>query len=276
MNNQLAVSLTDPKTLSAFDNRLELEQEGVDEDVSLRDVYQMWLLARSGVSARTYKPYKGQIKINETSITFKLGFYVWTLPGGLSYDLETTLGTITEAEVFEKERDITVVFGVSDQFDLGRKASHIEHEWLTPLIDRFGKTHRTQKPEYRNGSLFLDDSYFGSARIQFVEHGYRHEVEVTIENVDEDGTFIVVDNIEITITASWKNVEGETETEQMRMQIPDWVYSAFRMCGHKPNMLCRACHDFVFNVWYNTCNGRVIDTQFIELGDDGGHWCIPV
>lgn len=271
---QLRANLTaDTRITVAPTVNLTLEQENIGGDeVNLRDVFNMWQYARSGQSARTYNPYGCNVAISNTSVSFTIGFFVWPLPLELPYSLSTSIGDIDSGAYFELDRNISVLFPLSDSVSLDRVFSNLEYQWLTGVYDKSGRSIPPPEIIQDLGNLTIPGPYFGEARVQFVEKGYMHELTVSIDTVDENGENIQVEDLTIAITASWVNSDGELQLTVLDLVVPECVKAALVMCKQKPNLICRECGELILEVYYNVCNGDVIGARRVRVGGQG-HWC---
>ncbi len=295
-NTSLSIQLSDSEGSSSSGVILRLEQEERPIDaMTINDIYQMWLLAKAGISARTYKPYSSDVAFNGDYVTFSIGFYVWPIPANLPYGLSFNLreitpeqqeaeeeeitdgsefGFITEAEVLEKESQQTVVFPLNNRVEIDAVVQDLDYHWVTPVYNRLGALQPPPDITLVNNALIIPDDYFGAARVNLIQQGFRHEVQITLANINEDGQNIKIDDINITITATWQNLEGETETAELQLELPAALAAALRLCGNNHDRVCHDCDNYLVHVYYSICDGGVIDTKVIDL-DGSGSWCLP-
>lgn len=255
---------------------LELEQEKEEDDsVDLSDLKQMWTTAQAGKTARSHKPYSSVVKLTEDTITFSIGFYVSTVPEDLDYQLESTLGVISAGRVDRRERYLTKIFQTSRCIDLKRTVDFFSYTWQTPLIDKAGVVHSSLPIRYAHGRLIIDEPYFGVARIHLYEKVHYYTVSAVLDLRDEDDNLLSIDNINVTITATYKDEEGETQVEKLKLDIPEAVETALKLCGHKPDLICYQCpSQWRLDIYYNSCDGSILDTNEVDPAEDDT-WCLP-
>lgn len=293
-NTQLSIGLQSSEDVSSSpcdathpDNSLTLEPIEPRDDLTMNDIVQMYALARSGVSARTYKPsYTQKIRIGPTFVRFTIDFYVWTVPLELPYELSTSQGTIGSAINVSELQDFSAVFPLSRGVSLGKPVKNLSYEWKTPLFDASGRVQAVfPHIKYKNGTLCIDKPYFGEARVRFNREGHKHTVTCEITNVDNEGNHLQVTDINITITARWENSQGETEVTTLKLPISDAIKSAFEICGGQNTLICQGCGgggedgegSVIADVYYNTCTGKVLDVNKTDLSKDSANdkWCLP-
>lgn len=102
------------------------------------------------------------------------------------------------------------------------------------------------------------------------------------EPVDEtetvDMTGLSLDNLSITVKATWKNDVGEDESESMRLTIPQCVKDLLSTCGDNLEAfgggisICKIGHEpDHLTVYVSTCSNKVIEER--NTRDDPNSWC---
>ena len=281
MNVNTAVSLTpsDEGTPEESGNvNVELEQDLPEEDnLRLRDVYDMWILAKNGKTARSLKPNECPVKFTETTVTITLAFIVWPYPETTPYSLSATIGDISEQTSLEREREESIVFPLAREVSFERLISNISYEWETPAYTDRGELRPNPTITVVRDMLTIPDPLFAVARVKFTETGHRYELEITLDNVDEEGNNIQITGLSPVITALWKDEEGNSQTTELTLELPQCVIDALKLCKAKPNMVCQGCNAYEYRVYFNACgDDDILEERLVELEKDGGHWCLPM
>lgn len=255
---------------------LSLEQELPDDtDINMRDVYDMWVLAKNGISARTKKNKGCPVRFTETTVSFDLEFIVWPFPVNTPYNLSTTIGDIGVGERFDRVREQSVTFPLARNVAFERSLTNMSYVWETPMYNDVGDVVPSSDIEIVRDSLVIDNPYFGVARVRLTEEGFKHIVTVVIVNVDDDGNNLQVDDVNITITASYTDENGEFQTKELKLELPECIKRALKLCKGKPNMVCQSCGAFEVRVYWNACTGDVVKVETIDFADGEGSWCLP-
>lgn len=278
MNANITTQLQ-PKSTLAYtgdDKWLTLEQEGVSGRINTDDIYQMWLLAKSGISARTFSPRDCDVKFNSEEIIFRIYFYVFPSEEGLPYDLDATLGDVSGGIVQESNREFGVFFDSSQQVTLSKVYEDVEFDYRSPCFNEYGEEIDIPEINVDKKSMYVDEQpIFLVAKATGVEKGFKHYVETTLPLYNDDGEKLKYEDIHCTITATWMN-NGVVENEQLELEIPDCVAFALAMCKGQPNLICYDCDGLYYYIYFSTCTGKVVSVVPTDIYEDQDFWCLPL
>lgn len=282
-----------------FVNLEQVVPEGSSSSASLWDVYRAWTLAVTGNSPRTYRNSECPVEFEGSIIRFFLGFYAWPSDPELQYSLSATLGTISDPQKVEVEKKKEVFVNNTNEIQSDWYLKDPVAEWISTneIWDSYGN--KISAPEIlSNGSLIkLSKECFAGMTLAGKAIGdyYVLTIEVNkelwedekkketvssqgdtttvIDFTDEEKNSTVIENVQSTITASWVDSSGKTQTEQLELIIPDCVTNLLKQCPGSPYYL-NWCEE-VSNrqVYYSSCTGEVIK---VVDGVNPHKYCIKI
>lgn len=257
---------------------LTLTQELNENNLQMGDIYNMWILAKSGKSARNYKPGLCDVSFTDTQIFFSVEFYVFPSDLSLNYELVATQGVIrTERVSVEQYRSFGIFFDNTASMDVDRILEDVTMEQEMPVFSSKGELLIDAQPVISRDRISYGQSVLTALRVDGTEKGFKHTVDFTLTTVDELGNNLQIDNVDCTITASWQGLNETLDVETLKLDMPKCVDYALNLCEKKPNQLCKKCHGSVANVYYSTCDGEVIDVTIDSLYEPGeDRWCVTI
>lgn len=256
---------------------------------SVKDIYKMWNAAATGKSAQTMRPVGCPVEFDGTDIRVYLGFYAWPSSPDLQYSLSAAIGTIGPEQVIRKQREFSLFVANSDRIDLPYYMENLQIEWETPTYGRYGD--EIPNPGITNNGNWLafSASVFGAIRVvgdavggyycsEIVMSKPLTEEEISAEEIQEqieeelaDGRVMIsprpttrlngykIENLENTITASWVDTDGKTDTDQLRLEIPPCVEDALAFCPDMYKTIVLLCQEIsTRQVYYSTCDEDTI------------------
>lgn len=124
MDNSLAIPFSNNVTKSKsllrqpFVHLEQIKQPKSAETATMTDISMMIARARTGLSARTYKPENCAGAISGDTISVWFDFYVWPSAENLPYALTSSLGNISQPKIIHKQTQFSVTFELSDKVEL--------------------------------------------------------------------------------------------------------------------------------------------------------------
>lgn len=308
---RIAITGQEQTAAAADDVWVRLEQvlpSRLSYYASIRDIYKMWNAAVTGKSARTIRPTGCPIGFSGSDIYVWLGVYAWPSHPDLLYTLTAALGTVGEAQIIHKEKEFSVFVDNATTIDLPYYCEGLTWEWESPCFDRDGG--QITPPEITDHGSWLEFSteVFGGLRLRGTAVGGYHVSEMilskplTVEELTEEQQEIIqdeeqeeyesegimiyvpkrptrlngykIENLQNTITASWIEPDGSTDTDQLRLEIPPCVEEALAFCPDMYRTIILLCEDIsTRNVYYSTCTGEVVA---IWDGIDPMKYCVDI
>ncbi len=261
----LSISFAGPGSDTTPDRWLHLEQKAIPAVVSyanLYDLIQMYNRAASGLSATTWQKQDCPVEItgpNTARVTLDL--YVWPSSLDLAYSLSAGMGTISDPERIDLEREFDLVVPLTDTVDIGFLFDG-SLAWQTEAVNRSGEVVPQPDARIENGRLFLSAPVFGVLRLAGIASGYRHSVamEWTIDEASR------ITGIRNSVIAAWVDDDGRTQTETLDLEIPDCVADMLATCPEDDTWATLASvttpDDRVPTIYYSTCTGRVLALRY--------------
>jgi len=276
---------------------------------SARDIYKMWTAAVTGKSAQTLRPPGCPIGFAGSDIYVWLGFYAWPSSPDLVYGLSPAIGTIGPKTRIRKDKEFSLFVNNADKIDLTYYMEDTTVAWETPCYNRYGDEIPTPEITIFGNYLKFSSTVFGGLRVKGTAVGGYYVSEMilskplTIEELTEeeskalqeqekeeyksDGIMVYVpkkttrlngykiENLENTVTASWLEPDGSTDTDQLRLDIPQCVKDALAMCPDMYGTIVLLCKDISLRkVYYSTCKENTIIA--IWDGADPMKYCVDI
>ena len=262
MDRDLRINLSPPDDGIVGDN-INLEQIGVGQysHLSQYDVLQMITLASYGLPAATYKLHDCPIRITGNNVYLWLDFYVWPSDINLIYEVNTSLGELSENEKVYIDKEIDIIFENSTTVELPWWVEDCQIIWQTPNIDSRGQIIPTQDVRVEGTTLVVDASIFGVARLKCKAVGYKYTNDIVVEK-EED---MKVTDLKSVITAIW----GTNQSTELQLEIPGCAQAYLERCPVGIGFLNQDCKDRPrVDIWYSTCDGDILHTEQTDPCDD--------
>ncbi len=313
INPSLRLSISNSSLVSTDDDNIWVRLEQVKPIklayyANAQDIYKMWNAAVTGRSAQTIRPPGCPVGFAGDNIYVWLGFYAWPSSPDLLYTLSPSVGTIGPEQRIRKAREFSLFSDNASRLDLPYYLEDASWYWETPCFNRYGE--RIGSPAIISHGNWLEFSgeVFGCLRIKGMAIGgyYVSEMilnkpltteELTVEQskvlqqeqqeeYESDGILVYVppqitrlngykiENLENTIMASWMELDGSTDTDQLRLEIPPCVEDALAFCPDMNEIIVLLCREVsTRNVYYSTCTGELI---VIWDGIDPMKYCVDI
>lgn len=287
---RIAITGTDPTAINLPDAWVRLEQElpsVLSQFASIRDVYQLWLAAATGRSAQKLRAINCPVEFVGADTHVYLGFYAWPSDPALNYSLSSAIGTLGSGQIIRKQREFSLFVNNRSRADMPCYLEDVTVEWETPTFNRYGD--RIPAPTITNHNTWLEFSVevFGAMRITGTAVGAYLVCEMVLTRpitqqaatpaviaaaqIGPNGELIYtppstvqlngykISNLENTITAAWLNPSGETDTDQLRLEIPQCVKDVLEFCPDMYKTILLWCDKTATReVYYNSCTGDLI------------------
>ena len=256
---------------------------------SIRDIYKMWTLAVTGVSARTYKPIGCPVEFIGSDIYVYLGFYAWPSDPALLYNLAASLGTIGPVQIVNLPREFSGFVNNSNAWDLPYYMEDVSVEWETATFNSYGDRIPEPSITITNKRLEFSTEVFGAFRVKGKAIGGYYlltivlnkpmtQEEITEEDLRnniiqqiQDRKIVFspppivklnsykIENLESTVTADWLSLDGATQTEELEIEIPQCVKDILEFCPNMYETLVHLCEEVsTRRVYYSTCKEDTI------------------
>lgn len=288
--------------------RLTLEPERVAgwmNRATVLDIANMVGMARSGVSARHRQTRDCRWAKWDANgdLVVTLALWVWPSDIDLEYALTLPPGVTSAEPVQVREAKATKIWvgGSTGDLELPWLLEDAAFAWH-PRIgvwDGFGRP--ASPPEIRQDKARLilsgERGVYGILCPSGMAVGWRHDISITYPIGDESkrrrgavnrtdpaaplyiagggggddqtGPGISITNADdIDVTATWKDENGETRSEEATLQIPDCAKALLEECpegstagGGSIRVKPADDSEGPITVYYNSCNGRVLDVR---------------
>lgn len=274
--------------------------DGRQNRATLADIDAMLAMARSGVSARNRQisrcRWASWAKNGDLICTMSL--WVWPSTLDLAYSLSLPSGVTSAEPVRVREPRDTKrwVGGSGGEIDLPWLMENARFGWH-PRIGTWDGWSRPASPPgiSQDGARLIPDGergVYGVLTARGAAVGWRHEISIRYPTGDDRNENAVnranpaaplyiagggnaptapgisISNADdIDVTATWTDENGETRTEETTLQIPDCVRALLEECpdgtssGGGSIRVRPAPGNGPVTVYYNTCNGRVLDIR---------------
>ncbi len=246
---------------------LNLEQDtpsSYEQSANLNDLAQMLAYARSGQSARGYSKSGCTAVLSESGVKFTLLAYVWPSDLSLAYSLSCDQGEVDEGVRYDRETEGNVLFDLADEYTLPYCMEAVSASWETPCYNEYSEQVSSPAIEHDGAYLLLADSCFGIARVQGTAVGYMHEITIEIEKSTLADDAESITNFSATLTASYTDEDGEAQSEELELTIPQCVIDYLELCPDDATWVTEGSAGPVDPeeypaavIYYSTCTGTV-------------------
>lgn len=176
--DQAATSTTERR----FVHLEQIKRFESQKTVTMFDVQQMVARARSGKSARTYKPDDCPAYIRSNSLVTEFNFYVWPSSVDLPHTVFSSIGSVSAPEIIEKTVQFSATFKLTDVIEFDFVLTDIVSAvWETDCYDAEGQKIDVGEP-YMDGlsTMRISKPAFGVVRITGIKKGAQHSVNVRL------------------------------------------------------------------------------------------------
>lgn len=282
---------------------LFMEQEyfpPAKQHADFNDVYNMYLRARSGLSAQSYIMDACAVDVRREGdyIVVPLEFYVFVPANDFEYELTTNVAEEFSETVFIKgsikndgigyvRKGYTTAFTMTDKIQFDHRVEDLSYVWESPVFNALGEQIRGSfsgmvgvatplediQDQIDSGVHFQVSPAQLAARGRFVVAGdsifgvtrmkYRAPAKLhTLELWIEPQGNQQFKNIRPTVIATWLDEAGNTKTTTLSLEIPQCVYDSMMLCGDGySTMLLINPYKNKKIVYYSTCDGKFLTVR---------------
>lgn len=160
----------------------QIKHDQSRETVTMYDLQQMVARARSGMSARTYKPPACPAYIEGNSLVSWFDFYSWPSHLTLPHTIKASLGEVSPPKIVEKPVEFSTTFELSDTVEFDFMLTQItSFAWETPCYDSLGRVVDDVDLSMDGlTTLRASSPIFGVVRIKGKKKGGQHELNVRL------------------------------------------------------------------------------------------------
>lgn len=285
------------------DNWLFLEQEWFPpnkQHADFSDVYNMFIRARSGLSAQSYILDACPVDVHREGdiIVVPLEFYVFVPRDDFEYELTSNVaeefsdtdkikGSFVDDGVGYIPKGYTTAFTMTDQLSFNHRIADLSFWWESSVYNVWGSRIAGPSSSHVNRATSLDDireliasgvSFQMSpaqlaARGRYIVAGedifgvvrLKYRAIARLHKLElrlQPQAGNDFKNIRPTVIASWV-VEGVTKTQTLTLDIPQCVYDAIQVCpdgGISTILLINPFKD-KYIVYYSTCDGSFLGVR---------------
>lgn len=238
---------------------------------TLYDIYRMFLRAQAGIPAATYKKEGCPVEFDGDLVRIELSFFAWPSSQDLPFELSCSLedmATISVPEVVEQGKERDVIFEMTDHYELDFFALAAALSWQSGCYTQEGVGITPPALVLTGSTIAMPQELFGVARLQALAWGHKYTLTITVDKGDSRLAGLLP-----VLTAAWKNSKGETETEQLELQLPPCVEFALALCaGDLGNTYCSHGKRSM-TAYYSTCTAKVIT---VVPGPDPESYCSDI
>lgn len=266
VNTSVSFASEETSTRNQIWARLEQEFNGDFDDAA--DISTVMRMISSVVEYRSAMEqlYKDCVyaSIVDDVITVTLAFYVWPSQMDLEYNLSLTNGNslgsakLTTEEVINYHKSFDVIFNNASYVELPYNFTG-DFVQSMPVFTPEGKASRATF-ELVDSVIEATETVYTVLRADGIAHGYRHTVEMKF-NKSDAGEEQRIDNVNCEVTLTYKNEDGETETEILQLEIPQCALDLLEWCESDKPTGCQGndCNKgTTIKVWYSTCEDETI------------------
>lgn len=258
--------------------RLWLEPENVSRRhnrATLADIDAMLALVRSGASARNRQASRcGWAKwAANGDLVVTLALWVWPSDIDLQYSLTLPPNVTSAPRVLERlPRDTKFwVAGSGGEIELPWLLEDASFAWHPRIGVWDEKSRPAEPPEITQDKARLvltgEGERYGVLWARGTAVGWRHDISIRYPKGGDAQDDPAAPAIRITgadsvnVRANWTDENGETRTDEATLEIPDCVRDMLEKCPGSNSIRMQPQGDPPVVVYYNTCNGRVLDIR---------------
>lgn len=251
---------------TANEPSLGLEQKAVaSNSLTTDDLYEMLSLARSGVSAKLYRPRTCDVSVVGGAILTTLTAYVWPKPLDLNYTLATNYGTVSERQAITQYREFDLVINMSKTVELPFTASSISYQKSQlPFFDATGNIVGEPIITFDDRYAYVSTEVVGVIRVSCTACGFSNTVDLSFTK-DAQQT---ISNINITLSASFYTSSNTLSTTALSLDLPGCLELLLSTCENE--LLTEKTYGSVDSddddvtvpvVYYSDCSGKFLQVR---------------
>jgi hypothetical protein len=265
-----SVSFSDSESTDTSDSYVvTLEQDEYDSaDANYADVQQMLYKALNKESAFNVTVADCPLFLDEETgvATVYLVFYVLLSDPDIVFTLESNVGTVSYVAEVVRNKEQQVIFELSDTVEFDYIISDVETTPESPAITSIGDVVDTPTISVTSTSLTIPDELFFVAWASISAPAKEYQLVLDIASPE---TGYEISSIAPTVIATWTDADGETESTTLELTVPDCVYDSLSTCSDGSlrtiwTVKKKGEEDLpITQVYYNTCNGKVLGTRVV-------------
>ncbi len=268
-NLQLSLNPTtqvDPEFLEPFVTLENIEEPESYKYIKLVEIYRMWRRIRDGIPASGYRPNNCPIGFDGDFIRIWLDFYVMPSTPDLEFSLNTTIGEISDPKIIDLPRELDILFGLTDHYDLNFYPTSSSLFWQTGCWDINCESVAPPPLTQIDYRISIGRDLFGVARFGGTAYCEERRLNIVLEKGDN-----AISGFQPVVTASWRNLKGGLETKQLDIYVPDCVRYALELCeGEGGDTYCKGGDPAPISLYVSACDGSLLDSR---PGEDTEGWC---
>lgn len=262
------------------DLRVRLEAEAGAASGSrptLDDLDAMTARAASGMSARTVvaERCKAARFGADGEVIVTLAVLVWPSRADLRYELdlppEATPGAV---EVIREERQYKAWASGGGVIELPWRMESASPAWAYGCWDEFSRAIPGPALSHDQARIIVgegrDGGVQGIVTVAGMAVGYRHEFSLAFGKIDpESGAPTSIDIDSVPVAARWTGADGEEETAELDLPIPDCAKSLLAACPDGEAVFsgrAKEAEADVYEVAYSSCSGKMLAIRKVEAG----------
>ena len=250
----------------AVEPAISLEQEPIaGNSLTTTDLYKMLALARSGVSAKLYRPETCNVSVVDGEVLADLVVYAWTKPLDLTYTLATNYGSVVERVRIKQYREFDFIINLSKKVELPFIVSSISYQKTQlPFFDSLGNVVDEPVITFDDRYVYTDSEVIGVIRVSCVADGFSNTVSLSFTKEDQS-----IDSVNITLSSTFYNSSGSLLTEATSLKLPGCLELLLSTCENE--LLTEKTHGKVEGedkdkqipvVYYSDCDGSFLAVRY--------------
>jgi hypothetical protein len=261
VTDALTLSLQPASVATGEGLRLTIEQAPIDQgSLSLADLNQMVSRARSGLSARTWRPSGCAATISAGEVVVETAVRAWPSAAALPYTITAALGAFSQPSALVIEREFDLLMAHTDQVELPYRCTGVSLSWQTPCYNRFGEVTTRPALTVSEDRITSDAQVWGVLRVRAQAHGFSHPLTMRFPRVLGQR----ITEVKNHATAAWTDASGP-RASGCDIDLPACVADLLAACpGGRPliDIDVEADEDGIPTVYYSTCTGEVILVRY--------------
>lgn len=196
--NSLSIQFIPDTSITSDSVWLNMEQVDIPRTeayANFEDIYQMFIRASTGISAKTYSKSDCPIEVtSDGKIQVPLDFYVYPSDESLPYSLSLNSGTIINREEVLVEKEGNVIVKKSDTASLPFLANITSAIFETDVYNKFGVSIKHPEIKFTKNYFYFDQSIFAVIRIKCYAIAHKYTAllsfDKTIEGIDQINSIV--------------------------------------------------------------------------------------
>ena len=262
------------------DLRVRLEAESgatAGSRPTLDDIDQMLARVASGMSARTVVAERCEAAkfASGGEVVVTLAVLVWPSRADLRYELdlpaEATPGPVT---VIREERQYKAWASGGGVIEMPWRMESARPAWAYGCWNEFSAPIPGPQLKHDQARVIIEGERareaHGIVAVNGAAVGFRHEFSITFGKIDPDsGATSSIDIESVPVTARWTNADGEEETAEIDIPVPECAKALLAECPEGEGVYSDRAKEAEEDVWevaYSACDGKKLAIRKVEGG----------